>query len=58
MNTAVLIEKLNEIDQALGKDQPMRIRRLLMEAQDCALKIQRDVVEQMRRDTKLTARAF
>ncbi len=57
MNTVILIEKLNEIEQALGKEEPNAIRRMLIEAQDCALKIQRASVEQMRRDSRLTARA-
>ena len=58
MNTVVLIQKLNEIDLALGKQQSPIIRQLLLEAQDCALKIQRESVEQMRRDSRFAARAF
>lgn len=57
MNTVILIQKLNEIEQSLGKAEPVAIRRLLLEAQDCALNIQRASVEQMRRDSRLTARA-
>jgi hypothetical protein len=42
MNAEILIRKLIEIGFALGNEKPSRVCSLVMEAQDCALQLQRD----------------
>ena len=52
MNTVVLLEKLNKIELALDVEERATIRALLREAQQCALELQRETPEQMRRDSR------
>jgi predicted transcriptional regulator len=52
MNTVVLLEKLNKIERALDIEERATIRELLREAQQCALQLQRETPEQMRRDSR------
>ncbi len=52
MNTVALIEKLNKIERALEAGESATIRELLRDAQQCALQLQRETPEQMRRDSR------
>ena len=52
METVALIGKLDEIERGLGKLGINTLRLLVVEAQDCALRIQRDTMEQHRRDSR------
>jgi uncharacterized membrane protein len=52
MNTVVLLEKLNKIERALDVEERATIREMLRDAQQCALQIQRETPEQMRRDSR------
>ena len=53
MNTVALIEKLNKIERALDVEEHDTIRELLRDAQQCALQLQRETPEQMRRDSRV-----
>ena len=52
MHLVELIEKLNHIDQAIGQVDSTTLKRMVMEAQNCALQMQRETVEQMRRESR------
>lgn len=52
MNTVVLLEKLNKIELALDVEERATIRELVRDAQQCALQLQRETPEQMRRDSR------
>jgi hypothetical protein len=52
MDTVVLIGMLNEIERGLGKLGINSLRMLVLQAQDCALRIQRDTGEQHLRDSR------
>jgi|HubBroStandDraft_2_1064218.scaffolds.fasta_scaffold345713_2 hypothetical protein len=43
-----LLDKLTDIEQALGRENEMMIRRRIIEAQDYALGIQKQVIEELR----------
>jgi len=45
MNTARLITQLLEIEQALGKVEPTRIRGMLFEAQESVLELEKQMIE-------------
>ena len=50
----MLIGKLDEIERGLGKLDLNSLRMLVSEAQDFALLLQRDTMEQHRRDSRHT----
>ena len=52
MYTVLLIEKLQEIERALDLDDCTVIRKMLAEAQQYAVLLQRESPEQMRRDSR------
>jgi hypothetical protein len=52
MHTVQLIQKLREIERALELEDRSIIRRLLIEAQECALRVQRETEEQTRRESR------
>lgn len=54
MNTIALLEKLNKIERALEVEERGTIRELLRDAQQCALQLQRETPEQMRRDSRVS----
>jgi hypothetical protein len=45
MNTARLISQLLDIEQALGKVEPARIRGMLFEAQESVLELEKQMIE-------------
>ena len=45
MNPAVILEKLLEIDRAVGRQDTVAVRRKIMEAQDCVLSMQKAQME-------------
>jgi hypothetical protein len=45
LNVYPLINKLIEIERALGSCDTIALRNLVMEAQDCALRLQKEAVE-------------
>jgi hypothetical protein len=57
MNTIVLLKKLNKIERALDVEERATIRELPREAQQCALQLQRETPEQMRRDSRASFHA-
>ncbi|HEY6488713.1 MAG: hypothetical protein WCC26_05805 [Terracidiphilus sp.] len=52
MHTVELIAKLRELDQALDREELPRLHTLVHEAQECALRVQHETGEQMRRDSR------
>lgn len=52
MHTIELIAKLKELDQALDREDRPQLHILVREAQECALRIQRETDEQMRREPR------
>ena len=56
MNTVALLQKLDEIERALDGDERATIRKLVLDAQQCALQLQRESPEQMRRDSRCGCR--
>jgi hypothetical protein len=52
MHTVQLIQKLREIERALELEDRSIIRHLLIEAQECALRVQRETEEQTRRESR------
>jgi hypothetical protein len=52
MDTVALMGKLDEIGRGIGILDPNSLRMLVIEAQDCALRIQRDTMEQHLRDSR------
>lgn len=52
MNIVDLIEKLREIERAVGKVESNTLRSMVIEAEDCALRVERESAEQMRRDSR------
>jgi hypothetical protein len=57
MNFGALLAKLIEIEHALGLLDNVTVRNLVIEAQDCALQIQKDVAEDQLRLKRGPARA-
>jgi len=45
---STLLAKLTDIERALGKENEIMIRRRIIDAQDDALQIQKQVVEELR----------
>jgi uncharacterized membrane protein len=52
MNTVILLQKLTEIEQALDREEKATLRKMLRDAQQCALQLQRESPEQRRRDSR------
>jgi hypothetical protein len=48
MNTVVILEKLLDIDRALGREDTTVIRKKIIEAQDCVLNMQKAQAESLR----------
>ncbi len=44
MNSVSLMEKLLEIERAIGEEEPLTIRLMLHDAQECVLRMQRDLI--------------
>jgi hypothetical protein len=53
MNTVVVLQKLNEIERALDVEERATIRKMLLDAQQCVLQLQRESPEQRRRDSRI-----
>jgi hypothetical protein len=47
-SVAVLIDKLTNIELSIGVKEDCAVRNLVLDAQDCALQIQREVAEILR----------
>jgi hypothetical protein len=52
MNTVILLQKLTEIELALDRGESATLRKMLHDAQQCALQLQRESPEQRRRDSR------
>lgn len=52
MNTVELIAKLKELEQALDLEERSQLHILVHEALECALRVQHETGEQMRRDSR------
>jgi hypothetical protein len=52
MHTVQLIRKLREIERALEVEDLSTIRNLVIEAEQCALRVQRETEEQTRRESR------
>jgi hypothetical protein len=52
MNVTVLIDKLTEIERAIGVEDDLIIRNKVIDAQDCALQLQSEMAEMLRSDTR------
>lgn len=57
MNTTTLLEKLVEIDRALQNSNYMAARGLLLQAEDCVLQIERDMIDVQAEKLRLASRA-
>lgn len=47
-----LSEKLNEIAQAIDRVDSNMLRKMVLDPQDCALQMQRETIEQLRRASR------
>lgn len=52
MDTVSLLQKVDELEQAIGVEGPTALRRLAAELRECALEVQRHSPEQARRDSR------
>ena len=57
MNTTTLLEKLVEVDRALQNSNPMAARALLLQAEDCVLQIERDMIDVQAEKLRQASRA-
>ena len=48
MNSVILLTKLIEIEQAIGVEDPIKIRRMVIEAEECLLGIQKESLDRHR----------
>jgi hypothetical protein len=48
MSVAVLIDKLSEIERSIGVETDQTIRDQVIDAQDCALRVQAEVADMLR----------
>lgn len=53
MNTIDLIQKLHDIEHAIGVEDQSTIRQRVIEALECAVRLQRESPEQLRRASRL-----
>ena len=53
MNTIELIQKLHDIERSIGVEDSSSLRRKVVEALECAVRIQRESPEQLRRQSRL-----
>jgi hypothetical protein len=56
MSTAILIAKLLEIEQAVGKSDPIRIRAMVLDAQGCALELEQQLIQALKESQTLRER--
>lgn len=56
MGAANLIDKLVEIERAVGRTRTAEVHALVLEAQGCVLEIQRQVIETLRENARLRER--
>lgn len=56
MSAANLIEKLVEIERAVGRARTADVHSMVLEAQGCVLEIQRQIIETLRENTRLRER--
>jgi hypothetical protein len=49
MNTVALIEKLIDIERSIGREDASTLRGKVIDAQDCALRMQKEMIESLRR---------
>lgn len=47
MNAETLLLKLIAIERAIGKEEPKELRRMVIDAEDCLLGIQKSAVERL-----------
>jgi len=52
MNHKDLLEKLLQIERAIGVDTNFTLQKMLMEAQDCLLELEKERVERLRRNVE------
>ena len=48
ISVAVLIDKLSEIERSIGAETDQTIRNQVIDAQDCALRVQAEIAEMLR----------
>ena len=53
MLTVKLIQKLRELRRAIGVEDVTTVLRMVIEAEECALQVQRETPEQLRRTSRL-----
>jgi hypothetical protein len=49
MNTNILLDKLIEIERSIGVETNTTLRKQVLDAQDCVLEMQREMVENLRK---------
>lgn len=52
MHTVKLIQKLRDIRRAIGVEDEATVLKMLMEAEECAVQLQRETPEQIRRTSR------
>jgi hypothetical protein len=53
MNTAVLLEKLTDLELSIGVETNATLRIKVLDTQDCILAMQKSKVEELRRTSRL-----
>lgn len=47
MNTSPIVERLIEIERAIGVRDPIAVRRMVIEAEECALELHKELVQHL-----------
>jgi hypothetical protein len=50
MSVTVLIDKLTEIERSIGVEDNLLLRNQILDAQDCALRVQAEIAEMLRKE--------
>jgi hypothetical protein len=52
MNTSVLLEKLVQIERSIGIETNNTLRAMVLDAQDCALALQKSLAQHLRAESR------
>jgi hypothetical protein len=54
-NTTLLLDKLTQIERAVGVETNITVRLMILEAQDCLLEMQKAKAERLHRESRRSA---
>jgi hypothetical protein len=56
MKAAVLMSRLLEVERAIGKAHPVKLREMVLEAQGCVLELEQEMIDTLRECGRLRER--